>query len=81
MPCECIDQMNAKLREHNTEIEETLCFPRDGSPIFTLPMIGTKKIESRVRKGPALAIPSFCPFCGERYQPQPAAPELEGGAA
>ena len=81
MACECIDQMNAKMAEHNTEIQVTFGFPRDGSPSFMLPLIGTKKIESRVRKGPALAIPTFCPFCGEPYRPQPAAPKLEGGAA
>lgn len=81
MPCNCIEVMNAKLADHNTEIEETICFPRDSSPAFTLPKIGTKKVESRVRRGPALAIPSFCPFCGVPYQPQSAAPKPEGGSA
>jgi hypothetical protein len=81
MPCECIDQMNAKLADHNTELDLTLCFPRDSSPSFVRPSIATKKIESRVRKGPAIAIPTYCPFCGGRYEPEPAAPKLEGGAA
>ena len=81
MPCECIDQMNAKLADHNTELDLTMCIPRDNSPAFLRPAIRTRKIESRVRKGPAIAIPTFCPFCGEPYQPQPALPKQEGGAA
>ena len=65
--CTCVADFNAKLAPHNTRIVETLAFPRDGSPAFTLPTITTEKIESRKRGGPAIAIPSFCPFCGTPY--------------
>jgi hypothetical protein len=70
--CDCIDVMNGKLAEHNTKIVETFGFPRDGSPVYMRPKIDVEKIESRKRVGPALAIPSYCPFCGIAYE-KPAA--------
>jgi hypothetical protein len=79
-PCNCVAEFNAKLREHNTRIVETIGIPRDGSPMFTRPTIRTEKVESRKRVGPAIAVPTFCPFCGNRYEPEPVAP-AEGGAA
>lgn len=68
MACDCVSEMNAKLAEHNTKIIETFGFPRDGSPVYTRPKIDVEKIETRKRLGPALAVPTFCPFCGERYE-------------
>lgn len=67
-PCKCVEEFNAKLADHNTKIVETLCIPRDGSPAYTRPTIRTEKIETRKRVGPAIAVPSFCPFCGTRYE-------------
>ena len=62
--CDCLDVMGAKLAEHNTKISVTMAFPRDGTPGYVLPKIDTEKIETRVRKGPVLALPGFCSFCG-----------------
>lgn len=67
MVCNCIEVMDTKLAEHNTRLGVTMAFPRNGSPAYTLPHIHTEKVEKRQRKGPALAIPNFCPFCGTRY--------------
>jgi hypothetical protein len=67
MTCECLKQMDAKLADHNTKLQVTFGFGRDGST-WLLPLLGTEKIEKRNRKGPALAIPTFCPFCGDRYE-------------
>ncbi|MDC7808821.1 hypothetical protein [Sphingomonas koreensis] len=72
--CTCVADFNVKLAEHNTRIVETFGFPRDGRPIFTRPKIQTEKIEPRKRVGPAIAVPTFCPFCGTRYEPEPAKP-------
>lgn len=49
MTCNCIAEMDAKLREHNTKLSVTFSFPRDGSPSYTLPYIKTEKIETRKR--------------------------------
>jgi hypothetical protein len=73
-PCTCVADFNTKLREHNTKIIETISIPRDGSPAFTRPTIRTEKIESRKRVGPAIAMPTFCPFCGTAYEAQPSHP-------
>jgi hypothetical protein len=78
-PCTCIDEMNAKLAPHNTRLGLTFGFPRDGGPSTTAPALVTEKIETRKRVGPALAIASFCPFCGVPYARQPASPATESG--
>ena len=79
-PCTCLKEFNEQLREHNTEITVTFGIPRDGSPMYIRPKISTEKIETRKRVGPVLVVPTFCPFCGTRYEPKPAA-QAEGGAA
>jgi hypothetical protein len=70
MTCNCIEQMDAKLKERNTRLCVTFGFPRDGSPTYTLPALMTEKINKRNRES-VLAIPTFYPFCGERYVPKP----------
>lgn len=67
MACNCIAEMDALLAERNTKLNVSFVFPRDGSASFTLPLLDVEKIEKRKRVGPALAVPSFCPFCGVRY--------------
>lgn len=65
--CNCIKEMDEKLAEYNTKLMLTMGFPRDGTPSYCLPHIDTEKIEKRKRLGPALAVPTFCPFCGVKY--------------
>jgi hypothetical protein len=74
MACDCIETFGEKLREHNTRLCLTFGIPRDGSPMYHRPTIQVEKIETRKRVGPVIALPSFCPFCGERYEPAPALP-------
>jgi hypothetical protein len=74
MTCSCIEQMDAKLAVHNTRLVVTFGFPRDGSPSYVRPSLHTEKIEARKRGKGVIALPSFCPFCGEAYEPQPASP-------
>ena len=68
MPCSCISDMDAKLGPYNTRLAVTFGFPRNGGPSFTRPTIQTEKIESRKRGSAALALASYCPFCGVSYE-------------
>lgn len=61
MTCNCITEVNAKLAEHNAEIVVTF-YP------FVRPVIDTQKVDSKKRGKPPLAVATFCPFCGVRYQ-------------
>ena len=67
MTCNCIQEMDKKLGAHNTRLCVTFGFPRDGSPSYTRPALMVEKINTRNREK-VLAIPSYCPFCGERYE-------------
>jgi hypothetical protein len=70
MSCNCIKEMDAQLLPHNTKLEITFGFSRVDGSSSIYPLISTTKVEKRVRKGPALALPTFCPFCGTRYIPE-----------
>ena len=63
MACTCINDMNARLADHNGCLVTT---------IFGVPkaVIGSEKVDSKKRGKPPVAIATFCPFCGVRYQPE-----------
>ena len=77
MACNCIDEMNAKLEPLNTELALTFGFSRSTGDCTTTPTVETKKINSRMRVGPAIAIATFCPFCGSAYRAEPAIARAE----
>ena len=64
--CDCMEKMNAKLAALNGRLSETFGFPHDGGTSVTYPTIQVEKLNKR-GKSPPLAIPTFCPFCGEKY--------------
>jgi hypothetical protein len=61
--CDCITQVNEQLKPSNTELDLAVIF-MDLKSRFK---IATKKIDTKVRRGPATLIPTYCPICGE-YQ-------------
>lgn len=64
MACDCITRLNEKLRPHNTRLALTIGF----GGIGTVPSIGTEQIEKGRGQPPAVAmLPTFCPFCGTKY--------------
>lgn len=68
--CNCAEEVDAKLAEHNTRLLRALCFRPPGERL----MIETEIVEKK-RGARAMSIfPSFCPFCGTKY------PEPEGSA-
>ena len=71
MACDCIEVMDAKLATMNHKLMPTMVFPRDGTPGYLMVHITVEKVETRKRGQGVNAIPTFCPFCGVRYMPEP----------
>lgn len=64
--CDCIATINEKLRPQNARLSLTLTF---GGDVTAYPHIPLEKLDKSKRgKAPTAFIPSYCPFCGEKYQ-------------
>lgn len=72
MACDCVGTINSALAEHNGRLCETLMLRPSG----VRPTIMVEKIKPR-GKSPPVALPTFCPFCGTRYEPKPDASTQE----
>ncbi|MBN9601854.1 MAG: hypothetical protein J0G33_02875 [Afipia felis] len=78
MACNCIDEIDAKLAEHNSKLEVGFTLGSEERHSFVFPALRTEKIDKRNRKKMG-AIPTFCPFCGTRYrEASPATEKKEG---
>lgn len=74
MACECFDQVNAQLAEHNTRLVRSMrwtrahtCLPGDGTRIdfeFGNVILATEKLDTKKRGRPMPVIAAYCPFCG-----------------
>lgn len=66
--CECIDKMNAQLKDVNGYLHTSSWYGmKTGNHRVTV-KISVGKRDSKVRKSPPPVIPHFCPFCGEYYK-------------
>jgi len=79
MACKCIETVNLKLLAHNTAINVPLMsFDRKtGNPVNPEKcLIETRQIAHGRGKQKAISVSAtFCPFCGTRYDPEPAPEE------
>lgn len=68
MNCDCIERVNAKLKEagHNYQLAPSIVFD-ENMQAETLLVVETKWIEQpkRSRKKPPSMICTYCPFCGK----------------
>ena len=64
--------VDADLVAHNTKLSPTLLFGSKGEPTILTVTLVVEKIAPRGKR-PATMLPTFCPFCGHRYRPEPAA--------
>lgn len=71
MACTCLSTMDAMLAERNTRLIHSVSLGVDGHLGFTRPILETEKIEPRKKGRHARVVPTFCPFCGVRYEPLP----------
>lgn len=82
MTCSCISDINAQL--DGQQLDTSICLSHDMRGMYLRTFTGlirtdTGKAEKRSSK-PRIAAHTFCPFCGTRYDPQPAVPaSAEGG--
>jgi hypothetical protein len=70
MNCECVKKANEALVEHNTEIDTAMAIGfnktagKTRADMGAVLLVPTRKINSRVRKGPVRLHVNFCPLCG-----------------
>lgn len=64
--CDCIERINARLKERNTEL--STCFSLDRPQMAHELLIATNKIDKSKKGRPILATASYCPFCGEDWR-------------
>lgn len=64
--CGCIDRIDELLKPYNTKLGLTITF---GKNLDALPALVTEQIEKgRGKKKATAMLPSFCPFCGTKYE-------------
>ncbi len=78
MTCDCIKIVNVKLAERNTGLNIPLVLgAQPGEPVRLL--VETYQLEKGHGKPKAVSMfASCCPFCGVRYEPEPAVPAETG---
>ncbi len=77
MACNCAEDMDKQLALKNGKLATSFYITRRHSigMGFIPVVLQVEKIASRGKK-PPMAIPTFCPFCGTRYESVDA-PEVE----
>jgi hypothetical protein len=86
--CDCIDKSNGPdglLAKHNTELDVTWQIDRRTGAVTERIALQTSVVTKKRGARPARIIPTYCPICGNRYEPPaddemtPDAPRPEAG--
>lgn len=64
--CNCIATTNDALCESNTCLVLSMMIDMKGGKTRTELTVPTKRINSKIRKGPLVVVANYCPFCGEK---------------
>ena len=68
--CNCLEKLDKALEEKedsNTVIDKGMYVDFDNKTSFCLPVIAVHKRDSKSRKRASSITPSYCPFCGKKY--------------
>lgn len=63
--CDCVRQVNEKLREHNGRLAVGLGITQTMGVVARL-LLNVEKIDKTKRKAPPSVSATFCPFCGSK---------------
>lgn len=68
--CECIEQFDKQMLEHNTKISVPLLISERGkfNTASRRAFVRTEKVNDSKRGKPISVLSSFCPFCGKKYE-------------
>lgn len=83
MTCNCIDEFNDKLEEHELDASIVISRSLNTMTMRTYTRLVRKDTEREERRSnkPRLAAHTFCPFCGTRYEPEAPKPAAQEGGA
>lgn len=71
--CDCLTQLSERLakEDSNTIIGASMVLDMRTGEQHVVVEIATYKRDPKKREKKRGMIPTFCPFCGTRYQPEP----------
>ena len=69
MTCDCIEDMNKRLAEHNNRLAVTLQFRPEAERTvgYAYPTIQCEILEKKRGQRPMVVLPKFCPWCCTEY--------------
>lgn len=62
--CDCASKMNKELEKKNGQLDMAVFIMKG----IALPQIATLKVNTKLREKPPLVVPTYCPFCGQKYE-------------
>jgi hypothetical protein len=65
MACACFDRVNKHLAERNTKLDALFNFSNGGA--VTVALV-TSLVEKKRGARPCIMAPTYCPFCGKKYE-------------
>jgi len=79
--CECREKVNKLLAEHNATLHEVSVINMKTGKVRQSIAIQTERLYREKKYKKQTMIPTFCPFCGDRYRPIAEADTVDASAS